>query len=327
MKRFVFLAVLAMIVCSCVFAGDQESISSFPRYLEGVTPRGGTTWNRMFEMLLKKETTVFSYPYQVAATGAMTIPATPSYVIITASSSTNVNAVTFATTGAKDGQIRFMVNLDGDTTSGDIALLQNQVAILMYCNSGWRKIAQAGVTLGANAFVGNQTITGNLGVSGITTIGTTTAGVQNLNVYDNDGSTGQRITNASSTGYGILQFVNDGGSEAYVGKNGSAYSSGLGTDAMEIYNASGKVIGCLQGNTLIWRVNPSGEYQIGTSTDMGAYVFQVNGAQIASSVTSAFIASDSSPGITATIGLYGDGSASHTLIIKDGIIASYFTGF
>lgn len=151
MKKVAFLLVFSFILACfpAVFAGDQESISSFPSYLEGVTPRGGETWRRMFQMLLKKETAVFSYPYSVAAATTINIPATPSYVIITSDGVASGNAVDIATSAAKDGQVMFVVNKDAQTTSGDITLAQNQVGLLMFCNSDWRAISNPGAVTAA----------------------------------------------------------------------------------------------------------------------------------------------------------------------------------
>jgi hypothetical protein len=66
---------------------------------------------------------------------------------------------------------------------------------------------------------------------------------------ENSGDTNVQVKNASSTGYGILQFFNDTSSAAYISKNGSTYSADSGADGLSIYNSASKPIHFYQGST------------------------------------------------------------------------------
>jgi hypothetical protein len=117
---------------------------------------------------------------------------------------------------------------------------------------------------GGNAFTGNQTLTsgelrvgatGDLGAFPLQTTGksfftdevsigsTTDMGAFVLQlagdaILKDDVSAIFRVQTASTTGYAMFQLLGDASSEAYIAKNGSAYVTTPGADALEIYNAA-----------------------------------------------------------------------------------------
>lgn len=193
MKKLVVLFVLTAIAFGTVpvvpvLAGEQESISSFPVYLEGVTPRGGATWKRMFQMLMKKETAVFSYPYSISAASVISIPATPSFVIITSDGVASGNSISIATSSACDGQLMFISNRDANTTTGDIALTQGQVGLMFFASATWHDLDGAGTTA-LNAHMVDQS------THGCSELASTTA----LTTHAADQSTHQCAEIASTT--------------------------------------------------------------------------------------------------------------------------------
>lgn len=175
-----------------------------------------------------------------------------------------------------------------DTTNLGIVIKYNDATGTVYTTllPGVDTDSPAGyaVLSGGNAFSGNQTVvSGEVRVATTTDQGAFPLQVVGKSYFSDELSVGSttdmgayplqvagdaivkdtvntqiRVQSASSTGYSQVQFLNDGSSEAYIAQNGSAYATGGGANALEIYNAAAKPIKFYQGSVSPLTMTASG---------------------------------------------------------------------
>jgi hypothetical protein len=149
MKRLLILAIVASILAFApapAKAVTQESIASWTNFPHGEFVNGGDLLTRLFQMVMKKEQAVLSYPYEVAASNTLSIDGKYSFVFLSKTTGNTTNKATIGTTTAALGQLLYVFNdsataasiLSASTGSVATCSASGGVAHLFFASGTWR---------------------------------------------------------------------------------------------------------------------------------------------------------------------------------------------